>query len=344
MNPRQNRCTTFFTLIFGLSLVTVACGPKVKVKTIIAQKTKVESTVNTTSSGTLEAEQQAVLGFSTNGRVSHVRVRPGDIVKKGQVLAELENTDLQTIARDAATELTRTKELFQSGLVSQAALDEASKATQVARANLDRAVIRAPFEGLITEVNLEVGELPTAATSTLSQAPLRIVDLKSRLIRGSVDEVDLAKIQVGAPARIRIPAIRNSPFAGQVTRVVPFVSTIKEQDRTSQVEFKLISESEKIAPERLPVGASADIEIIVEARDVSVAVPTRAILGTSQNRFVFVLDGKTAKKQPIKLGLSNYDRSEVIEGLESQTVVILPPDDAELKEGTRVESEAQLWP
>jgi HlyD family secretion protein len=322
----------------------VGCGPKIKVKSIQTKKTQVESTVNTTSSGTIEAEQQAILGFSTTGRVSRVRVRAGDRVKKGQVLAELENSDLQTISRDAATELSRAQELFQAGLVSKAALDEASKANQVARANLERAVIHAPFDGLITEVHLEVGELPSGVASPQSQAPIRIADLKPRVIRGSVDEVDLAKIKVGAMARIRIPAIRATPYEGEVSRVVPYVSTIKEQDRTSQVEFKLRADQEKIEPLSLPIGASADIEIVVETRPAVLAIPTRALLGTSQARFVFVLNSGKAKQTSVKLGLTNYDRSEIIEGLTEGDSVLLPPDDAELKDGARVRAEETPWP
>jgi HlyD family secretion protein len=310
-----------------------ACAKPIKVKVIDSKRVRVESTVNSTSSGTVEADQQAVLGFSTSGRVSRVHVRPGDTVRKGQLLAELESTDLQTISRDAATELGRARELFSSGLVSKAALDEASKASEVARASLDRAVIRAPFGGLITEVNLEVGELPNSATATAGKAPVRIVDLNPRLIRGSVDETDLAHIKVGAPARIKIPAVRQQPFQGEVTRVVPFVSTIKEQDRTSQ-EKPLI----------LPVGASADIEIVIDAKDTVLAVPTRAILGSTGKRFLFIREGKLAKRVDLKTGLFNYDRTEILEGIQEGAQVLLPPDDAELKDGLKIETEIQPWP
>jgi HlyD family secretion protein len=321
-----------------------ACAKPIKVKVIDSKRVRVESTVNSTSSGTVEADQQAVLGFSTSGRVSRVHVRPGDTVRKGQLLAELESTDLQTISRDAATELGRARELFSSGLVSKAALDEASKASEVARASLDRAVIRAPFGGLITEVNLEVGELPNSATATAGKAPVRIVDLNPRLIRGSVDETDLAHIKVGAPARIKIPAVRQQPFQGEVTRVVPFVSTIKEQDRTSLVEFKIVESDSKEKPLILPVGASADIEIVIDAKDTVLAVPTRAILGSTGKRFLFIREGKLAKRVDLKTGLFNYDRTEILEGIQEGAQVLLPPDDAELKDGLKIETEIQPWP
>jgi HlyD family secretion protein len=332
-------------LVLTLGAVITSCAKPVSLKAVQAARTRVESTVNTTSSGTVEADQQAVLGFSTTGRVSRVRVRPGDRVKKGHTLAELENTDLQTISRDASTELGRTRELFSAGLVSKAALDEATKASEVARASLGRAVIQAPFDGLITEVNLEVGELPSAASNvTGGKAPIRIVDLKPRLIRGSVDEVDLAQIKAGAPARVKVPAVRAEPFAAEVTRVVPYVSTIKEQDRTSQVEFKITTPEVLANPLSLPVGASADVEIIVDARENVIAIPTRAILGPAGKRFAYIANEGKAKKAELKTGISNYERTEVLEGIPEGATVLLPPDDIELKDGLRITPEQQPWP
>ena len=333
------------TLALPLGLMLASCAKPVTLKAVQAARTRVESTVNTTSSGTVEADQQAVLGFSTTGRVSRVRVRPGDRVKKGQTLAELENADLQTISRDASTELGRTRELFAAGLVSKAALDEATKASEVARANLGRAVIQAPFDGLITEVNLEVGELPSAANGAAGgKAPIRIVDLKPRLIRGSVDEVDLAQIKAGASARVKIPAVRAEPFAAEVTRVVPYVSTIKEQDRTSQVEFKITAQEIMANPLSLPVGASADVEIIVNARESATAIPTRALLGPAGKRFAYIADEGVARKVELKTGISNYDRTEILEGIGAGTLVLLPPDDIELRDGMRIQPEKQPWP
>ena len=343
MKMNKPALSPLLAVVFFLATLTSACSKAVQVKAIKAQKIRVESTVSTTSSGTVEADQQAILGFSATGRVSRVRVRAGDRVRKGQLLAELENMELQTISRDALTELSRTKELFAAGLVSKAALDESDKASQVARANLDRAVIRAPFDGLVTEVNLELGELPGTPSQTV-KAPIRIVDLGERIIRGSVDEVDLGRIKVGNAARIRIPAVRAEPFDAEVSRVVPFVSTIKEQDRTSQVEFKLSEKQGHVDPLSLPVGASADVEIVVDFKDQQIAIPTRAILGATGKRFVFILQEGHAVKKEIKTGIHNYERTAVTEGLNEGDQIILPPDDAELKDGMKVKAEAQPWP
>jgi HlyD family secretion protein len=329
-------------IAFAAGLVAAACSRRPAVKTVDAARTRVESTVTTTSSGTVEAEQQAVLGFTAAGRVSRVFVRAGDRVRRGQRLAQLDNADLETIRDDAERELKRAQELFDSGLVSRVALDDARKAFEVARASFDRTVIGAPFDGVVTEVNLEAGGLaqPAAATAA-APAPIRIVDLKPRLVRGDIDEVDLAKVRLGSPARIRVQAVRPEPFEAVVSRVVPFVSSVREQDRTSEVEFRVTPEKE---PVLLPVGASADIEIVIASKEDALAVPSRAVLGRSGNRSVLrVRDGRVARA-PVKTGIGNYDRTEILSGLEEGDTVAFPPEDVDLEDGARIRAEPLKWP
>jgi HlyD family secretion protein len=343
----MTRTLHLFALSLALSLAVVAlpgCGKSLKLKGARAALTRVESTVTTTSSGTVEAEQQAILGFGGAGRVQRIRVRAGDVVRKGQVLAELENADLLRIRQDTEHEVTRAQELFTSGLMSRVALDDARRAFEIARMNLERSLIRAPFDGLISEMNLKLGETAQPGGTSLlpgaAAAPLRIIDQKERLIKGSIDELDLGRIRPGAPARIRILAARPEPFTAKVVRVVPFVSTIKEQDRTSQVEFRLT----ETPPSLLPAGASADIEVIVEQREKVLAVPARTILGLGERRYAFVLEEGRLKRRDVKLGLGNFERREILSGIREGDTVVFPPDDAELKDGARAEIEIQAWP
>ena len=93
----------------------------------------------------------------------------------------------------------------------------------------------------------------------------------------------------------------------------------------------------------LPVGASADVEIVVdEHRDVLTA-PTRAVLGRRESRFVYRLNGSTVERVPVRVGLGNFDRTEILEGLTASDTVILPCDDCELESGSRVTPEIVSW-
>jgi HlyD family secretion protein len=319
-------------------LFLLSCTSKPTLKAVKATRTQVESTVTTTSSGTIESQKKAVLGFGIAGRVHKISVKVGQKVTHGEILAELENLDLKTMATNAKTEISRAEELFKSGLFAQAALDEAKKNYQVAQANLDKTLIRAPFDGLVTEVNLEIGEL-SQPTNSQEKPPIRLIDLNPRIIKGNIDEVDLSKIKTGSRARVRVPAVGQKPFDAVVTRVVPFVSTTREQDRTSEIELKFQSPEELIA-----AGASADIEVIAESKPQALAVPTRVILGRPGQRYVFRYQDGRIKKAPVQIGVGNYDRSEILSGISSGEGIIFPPDTLELSDGMKVAIEWVAWP
>jgi HlyD family secretion protein len=329
----------FFALFFLGTLVT-ACHQRPKLKGVRAVATTVESTVTTISSGTVTAEQQAVLAFGVVGRVSKIRVHLGDTVTQGQVIAELENSDLQVVADDAVREAQRSKKLFGEGLVSQVALDEAKRASELARVNLDKTMIKAPFAGVITELNLELGE-SSSVGSAVTKSPVRLVDLKPRIIKGDIDEVDLGKVHVGQKARVRIPAAGPSPFTALVRKVVPYVDTTKEQDRTSQIELTVDDAGRK---EPVPVGASAEIEIVIDRKEGALAVPSRLVLGSGASRYLFRMDGDRLRKTEIKPGVGNYDRLEIVGGLKEGDVVVYPSDDAELVDGLKAKVETTPWP
>lgn len=328
----------FIGFCFLICSLSSSCSKKEKLKAISATLTRVESTVSTTSSGTVDAEQQAVLGFGNAGRVSRVMVQVGESVMKGSLIAEQENSDLKSIFSEAQKELERTKQLSAEGLVSVAALDQARKAYDVARSNLERSQIVAPFDGMITEQNLQIGEL-FQVQSTSGKTPVRIVDRKPRRIKGEIDELDLGKIKVGNAAKVKIQAVRTLPFEARVDKVIPFVSTTKEQDRTAQVEL-VITNSTQI----IPVGASADIEIVANYKDDALAIPTQVLLGNAQNRYIYVSEDGKLKKVTVKTGIGNYERTEILEGVKKGDVVVFPSDTLDFKEGMKAEVDISPWP
>lgn len=333
----MNRLSRRFLALSLVPLFALSgCSKKSALKAVKASRVDVETTVSTITSGTIDAEQQAVLGFSLAGRVARLNARLGDKVKQGTVIAELDNADLRTTAADAEAESKRADELFKEGLVSKSAFDDAKRAFEVARSNYEKSIIRAPFDGMVAELNIELGEL---ASVSPTKAPVRLVDSKPRLVKGEIDEIDLAKVKAGAKARIKIMAVRPQPFGAEVTKVIPFIGTAREQDRSAHIELKFTE-----ATEFVPVGASADIEIVVEAKKGTLGVPSRSVFGSGTNRYVFVqADGKL-RRVPVKLGVGNYDRSEILEGLKEGDVVILPGDDAEFHDGQKAQAEIQPWP
>lgn len=325
----------FLCLMFSL-VSLLACTKKITLQAIHPAMTRVESTVTTISSGTVESEQQAILSFGINGRIAEVFRKAGDNVKTGDAIARIENTDIKLIYEQAEREHGRAKKLYSERLISKTSFEEAKKALEIAKSNWEKSIITAPFDGMITELNLNLGEMfnPQAR-----RTPVRIVDNKARIIKGDIDEMDLSKVKIGQTARVRIPAVKAEAFSAKVTRVVPFVDATKEQDRVSQIEMKL--ESNEIT---IPVGASAEIEILTDYKDNALGVPNRLLLGTGKDRFVYKADNGALKKVPVKTGIGNYEKIEIVEGLHPKDLIVYPSEEAELKDGLRPIIKEVPWP
>lgn len=286
--------------------------------------------MSSVNSGTVRAEGNTELAFGTVGRVKEVAVKLGDSVREGEILAQVENDDLKSRLQSTLEEYERSLRLSKSDAMSQSGVTQARASYDAAVTAYEKSLIKAPYDGIVAELNLEVGEL-SQITAVIPQAPIRVVDVKPRYVRAEIDEVDLPKVKFALPARVKILAIRKEPFKAQVRKVVPFVSSIREQDRTSEIELDI--ESEGLL---LPAGASADVEVITETKENVLTVTSRALLGRGEDRYVYVLDGTRLKKTPVKVGIYGYTVSEIVSGLSPQDEVVLPSDKFELTDGLRV--------
>lgn len=311
-------------------LMFEGCRARPEVRVTKPQRSSVEATVSSVNSGTVKAEQVAELAFGAVGRVRQLTVKLGDIVKKGDLLAQIENEDLQSRLQSAKEEYDRSQRLSKSDAMSQSAVTSARANYDAAVTAYEKSLIKAPYDGIIAELNLEVGQL-SQITAVIPQAPIRIVDLSPRYIRAEIDEVDLSKVKVGLPARVKILAVRKEPFSATVRKVVPFVSSLREQDRTSEIELTV--ENEGVL---LPVGASGDVEVITEKKENVLTISSRALLGRGGDRYVYTLDGASLIKKPVKVGIFGYTVSEIVAGLSEGDEVVLPSDKVELKEGLAV--------
>ena len=316
-------------IIASVALFVVGCQSKIEVKVAPIQIGTIVDTVTGVNAGTVYAEQDTELAFGAVGRVQKLHVSLGDKVESGTVLAELENQDLKVTVETSARELARLQNLVTDHAVSKRDLDEAKRIAATASAALEKTIIRAPFSGFIAELNLEVGQL-AQITAVIPKAPIRLVDTAPRYIKVQFDEIDLRRIKVGLPCRIKILAVSKESFSGQIRSVIEFVSSVKEQDRTAEVEVSIDSES------LLPVGASADVEVILNKKENVMLVPARSVLGNKDNRFVYIYDNGKAKKLSIKVGISNFDQVEILEGLKTENLVIIPDDKNSLSDNINV--------
>lgn len=314
----------------AVALVASGCRKAPEVQVVRVTKASVEATVTGVSSGTVRAEQLAELAFGAVGRVREVTVHLGDAVRQGQILAQIENGDLKSRLDVAAEELARAQRLSESKAASRSNVIQAQGAYDAAVTAYDKSIIRAPFDGLIAELNLEVGQL-SQITAVIPLAPIRLVDTKPRYIRVEIDEVDLPKVQIALPARVKVLAIRREPFRATVRKVVPYISSIREQDRTSEIELTVDSEGLL-----LPAGASADVEIVTDTKSDVLTVISKAVLGRGKERYVYRIESGHLKRVPVQVGISGFAVTEIVSGLTEGDQVALPSDKADLRDGLAI--------
>lgn len=322
-----------FCPIFALCLLVTAlqaCSKSPEVSIVPVTRGPVEEVVTGVNSGTIKAEHVAELAFGAVGRVKEVTASVGDSVNAGAILAQIENEDLKSRLDVAQEELGRAKTLQQSQAASRSNVIQAQGNFDSARVAFEKSIIRAPFDGIVVERNVEAGQL-SQITAVIPVAPFRLVDTEPRYVEVEIDEVDLPKVKVGMEARVKVLAVRREPFHGTVRKVISFVSSVREQDRTSEVELSV--DSEGIL---LPPGASADVDIITTTKSDVTLAPAKAVLGRGGARYVYQLKNGKIKKTPVQVGISGYLSTEIESGVEQGAELVLPAEKVDLRDGLKV--------
>lgn len=342
---------------------------------------EVQRTVTNTRAGTLKACQRAGLSPAIGGQIASLPVTEGDKVKKGQVLLEMWNDDLvaqvelakseklasASLAKEACVtaevsknEAARMQKLHKKGLASDdqtdriigeskaklAACEAAKSSAQVsqsrlavAMANLERTRLRAPFDGTIAEITGEVGEFVTPSPMGIAIAPaVDILSSDCLYVLAPIDEVDAPEIKPGMPARVSLDAYSKTFFDGRVKRIAPYVLDREKQARTVDIEVTFLPKDKNL--NMLP-GYSADVEIILDSHPNVLRIPTEALL-EGQQVFVYDKNSKTITKKTIKTGLSNWQYTEVLEGLDKGEYIVTSIDREGVVDGAAVIDEATV--
>lgn len=294
------------------------------------------------------------------------RVREGEVLMRldaslNEAEVTLSRRELQAVearreqaclaAERARRELERVSRLAGEGIVSTDLLDQAQTsaetgdaACRAARASVEQAraavdlssrraaqmVIRAPFDGVVGELSVELGEWTTPSPPGMPIPPVMdLIDPDSVYISAPMDEVDSARIQPGQSVRVTVDAYPGRTFPGRVLRIAPFVLDVEEQNRTVEIEVGLDRPGEV----RLLPGTSADVEVILQWRDGVARVPTPAILEGGK---VLVVENGRLVERPVRAGIRNWDWTEVADGLAPGDLVVTSLDSPEIKAGAEV--------
>jgi HlyD family secretion protein len=241
------------------------------------------------------------------------------------------------VSEDAVDRAVSEAEAKQAGCASAGTqVQEAEARIRASKADTARTVVRAPFDGIVAEVNGEVGEYLTPSPPGIPTLPaIDLIDDSCLYVSAPIDEVDAAQLKVGMPGRITLDAYRGKHFTGKVRRIAPYVLALEKQARTVEVEVEFDDPGDA---RHLLVGYSADIEVVVAGRDDVLRVPTTAIQPGSR---VLVLGaGGVLEERTVETGLSNWEYTEVRAGLSRGEQVVTSLERAGVKAGARARAEA----
>jgi HlyD family secretion protein len=316
------------------------------VKTTTIDQGLVEATVSNTKAGTVKACRRSKLSMRGGGVVDKLLVKKGDRVKQGQLLLELWNRDRRTNLAQAnaglLSSIAETKKacanendaMHISTTAEKSACELAHAHQQVAEdvkrdveTMLDRTQLRAPFAGVIAEINGEIGEYVTPSPpGVLTPPAVDLIDDSCLYVTAPIDEVDAGQLKLGMNVDVTLDAFRNRTFSAQLTRIAPYVVDVEKQARTVDIDVRL---NNPPADVKLLIGYSADTTVILDKKPDVLRVPTEALL---TGNFVWIVKDLTKKgtgkleKRAVKVGIGNWTFTEVLSGLAAGDVVVRTPD------------------
>jgi len=320
-----------------------------------------------------------------SGRVLSLSVREGAVVKTGDVLATIEPdvnqaqslSDVQASVRefdlklqDAEREFTMQKTLFDQGLVgrdpfraAEIKRDQAADNLRAAKmryqivedrgipisgnASSQNARVTSPMSGVVIKRGVELGETVTSGVSSFNAGTVlfTVADLKSLIIRVNLNEVDIAKVHVGQPARISLDAYPQKVFTGKVSFVAPSAELV-EKIKVFKVEVTLDELGDSFR-----TGMSANVEILGEKRDKAISIPLEALQKREGQTVAFRLKANLDPKKianakeglagrnkfiwlsdhwkdyfdvvPVQGGIATLERVEILAGLKAGEEVAL---------------------
>lgn len=310
-----------------------------------------------TATGTIEPVTSVTVGTQVSGIISKIFVDYNSVVKKGQVIAELDKTNLISELNTAKANLSssqstlnyqtanynRYKALYDKGLVSADEFESArlsyqtakenvataKETVQKAQTNLGYATITSPIDGIVLSKEVEEGQTVAASYSTpeLFTIAQNLTDMR---VIADVDEADIGNVKEGERASFTVDAFPNDIFEGVVTQVRQEATTTNNVV-TYEVVISAPNENLKLKP-----GLTANITIYTAEKEGVLSVPTKAlrfsptketvgnykISDCNGKNKVWTVSGNTLTAHAVQIGMSDGTHTEILSGIKNGTEII----------------------
>ena len=329
---------------------------KISFDTAKVQKTNIQTSI--TATGTIEPVTSVTVGTQVSGIVSHLYVDYNSVVKKGQVIAELDRTNLMSELNTAKANLSsaqsslnyqlsnynRYKELHDKGLVSADEFESArlqylqakeqvntsKESLQRAQTNLGYATITSPIDGIILSKSVEEGQTVAASFNT-PELFVIAQDLTNMRVIADIDEADIGGVKEGQRVSFTVDAFPDDHFEGQVTQVRQQATT-ESNVVTYEVVISAPNNDLKLKP-----GLTANVIIYTLEKNDVMAVPAKALRYQPNEAFLqkgetiedcegdhklWTKEGSVFKAHKVEIGTTNGMMTEIISGIKEGTEVL----------------------
>lgn len=275
-------------------------------------------------------------------RIEDIFVKPGDYVKKGELIIKLQRDHSIDLAVQkskinldyAKVNYDRAKSLFEKGVIAKAKMETEKTNYQLAKSeyNLQKQAfeyvvanseLRSPINGIVSSINGVIGQIADPATELA-----HIVNMSETIAVIGIESEDMEKVKAGQKADITIPNVTDGKyFEGKVIRQN---REIDPATQLAHIWVKINNPDISLQP-----GMFAEAKIFVKTDKNIIALPRSAVLSDNNGEYVFIVKNKIAKKVYVKTGIINADKIEIVSGVNKGDIVVYLGN-YELEDGMQV--------
>lgn len=359
MNKKRTLVIAAVAAIAALAVWLLSGGKKEEKITFDTAAVAPANIMNSiTATGTIEPVTSVTVGTQVSGIVSKLFVDYNSVVKKGQVIAELDKTNLMSQLNTAKTQLAtaqsqlnyqtanykRYKTLFEKGLVAADDFDNAKlsytqakeqvasakEEVQRAQTNLGYATITSPIDGVVLSKSVEEGQTVAASFSTPELFTIA-QDLTNMQVVADVDEADIGDVKEGERVTFTVDAYPDDTFEGEVKQVR------QEATTTNNVVTYEVVISAPNADLKLKPGLTANVTIYTAERKGVLSVPSKALRFTPQKETVgkmkivdvanaknkvWTIEGNSIVAHKVNIGMTDGTNTQIVGGIAEGTKVV----------------------
>ena len=304
-------------------------------------------------SGDVMPASQLDVKPEVGGKLKALHVEPGDTVKAGDLLVEVDDRDLLTEKASVQTEIDgaklsvdknrknfeRSKELFDQKLISREVFDnlsseyaisentflKAQRKLELVEDKLRKTKVIAPSDGTVLTAPVIEGQVVIAAASVNSGTTLMtIANLEKLLVETHVNQVDVARLEAGKSVKLHAESIKDLELEARIFFIAP-IATVKNNVKGFQVQALIEKPNARLRP-----GMTVSMTVPVASADDALSVPISAVFkGDGGKKVVYVKTGENSEKREVKIGVTNIDYAQILNGLkEGEEILLTEPDKA----------------